>query len=146
MALKIKSAAEIAKKWGEVTPGRSNYYSIGAAAAGADWEAGAKAAGPTFKAAVSAGNIQQLYLGGIAKAGAAKYTRKVSDVGVGRFGSGVTAAVGDMQTGMEPMVNTISALTLPARGPRGDAGNINRVTAVATALHKARLTVRAAGA
>jgi len=146
VAIKTKSASEVARKWGEVTPGRSTYYEQGAAGAGGDWETNTANSGAAFKAAVSAGNIQQMFVGGVKKAGAAKYTRKVKDVGVARFGSGVSAAVADFQDGVTPMLDEISKITLPARAPRGDASNINRVTAIATALHKKRLQIRAAGA
>jgi hypothetical protein len=146
MAIKVKSVAEVAKKWAEVTPGRSAYYEAGASVAGAEWESGAVAAAASFKAAISAGNIQAMYAGGVKKAGAAKYNRKVKDVGVGRFGQGVTAAVPDYSTGVEPMLATIAAITLPARQPRGSAANLQRVSVIATELNKKRLALRAAGA
>ena len=146
MALKVKSADEIARKWGEVTPGRSTYYEAGAVPAGGDWETNTAASGVAYKAGVSAGNIQQLFVGGVKKAGGAKYSRKVKDVGVGRFGSGVAAAVADMKEGIAPFVETMAGLTLPARGARGDMANVNRVTAIMTANHKKRLQLRAAGA
>ena len=146
MAIKIASASEIAKKWGEVTPGRSAYYETGVKGAGTDWETNTKAASKTYKSAVSAGNIEQLFTGGVIKAGGAKYERKALGPGKDRFGPGISAAVTDMQSGMEPMVETIKGITLSARGPRGSAGNITRVTEVATALNKKRLQLRAAGA
>lgn len=146
MAVKIATAADIAKKWVDVTPGRSSYYEAGALAAGTDWVNGATAAASAYKSAVTAGNIGQMFAGGVKKAGADKYTRKVKDVGVGRFSSGVQAASTDMQSGMEPMVQTIASLTLTGRGPRGSTGNLIRVSEVATALNKKRLALRAAGA
>ncbi len=146
MAIKVKSAEEVSKKWGEVTPGRSTYYESGTATAGADWEANTKNAAAAFLAGVTAGNIKQMFVGGVAKAGAAKYTRKTKDVGVSRFGQGVTAAIGDMKDGVAPFLETMAGLTLPARGPRGDASNVNRVTAIMVANHKKRLQLRAAGA
>lgn len=146
MAIKVKSAADIAKKWTEVTPGRSGYYEAGAVGAGADWESGAAAAAAAFRAAVTAANIGNLFTGGIKKAGAEKYNRKVKDVGVGRFGPGVQAASGDMEKGMAPMVETIAGLTLTARAPRGSETNFARVREVGAALHKKRLSLRAAGA
>ena len=146
MAIKVKSAAEVAAKWSEVTPGRQAYYESGVKGAGADWEAGALAAAANFKAAVSAGNIDKMFSGGVKKAGAAKYTRKAVEVGVGRFSSGVTAGKVDYQSGIDPMLSTIASLTLPLRAPRGSESNLARVRAVATALHAKRLAERAAGA
>ena len=145
MAIKVKSAAEVAAKWAEQTPGRSAYYESGVKGAGADWESGTLAAAANFKAAVTAGNIDKMFSGGVKKAGAAKYTRKSVEVGVGRFSSGVTAGKVDYQSGIEPMLATIAGLTLPARAPRGSESNLARVRAVATALHAKRLAERAAG-
>jgi len=146
MAIKVKPVADVAKKWADVTPGRSAYYEANASVAGADWESGATAAVPAYKAAVTASNIGQMFAGGIKKAGAAKYNRKVKDVGAARFGQGVTAAVPDYQAGVEPYLAAIAALTQPARAPRGSASNIARVTQIATELNKKRLALRAAGA
>jgi len=142
---KIASAADIAAKWKEVTPGRSSYYESGAVGAGSDWEANAAAAAAAFKAAISAADIEQRFRGGIKRAGAAKYDRKVRDVGVGRFGPGVLAAAPDFQAGFEPYVSVIAATELPARKPRGDPGNIDRVRAISTALNKKRLALIGAG-
>ena len=146
MAIKVKSAADVAKKWGEQTPGRSAYYQAGVQGAGGDWESNTKAAAANYKAAVSAGNIDKLFSGGVANAGAAKYTRKATTVGVERFSSGVTAGIVDYQAGIDPMLQTIASVSLPARAPRGSESNLARVRAVATALHAKRLAMRAAGA
>jgi len=146
MAIKVKSATEVAQKWAEVTPGRSAYFESGVKGAGPDWEAQTLAAAANFKAAVSAGNIDKMFTGGVKKAGAAKYTRKSVEVGVGRFSSGVTAGKVDYQSGIEPMLATIAGVNLPARAPRGSESNLARVRVIAVALHAKRLAERAAGA
>jgi len=143
--IKVKSAADVAKKWGDVTPGRAAFYESGAVGAGDDWQKNTEAASAQFKAAVSASNIDQLYKGGVKKAGAEKYNRKVKDVGSARFSQGVTAGITDYQNGVDPMLATIAGITLPARQPRGSEANLARVREVATALHKKRLALRAAG-
>lgn len=145
MAVKVKPLSDVVKKWGDVTPGRSSYYESEASVAGEDWERGAAAASKAYRAAVQAGNIEALFTGGIKKAGAAKYNRKVKDVGVARFGPGITAALPDYESGVSPMLDTIRALTLTTRGPRGSDINYNRVKEVGTALAKKRLALRAAG-
>jgi hypothetical protein len=145
MAVKVKSAADVAAKWGEVTPGRSSYYQKGITGAGADWEKNTAAAAGNYKASVSAGNIDKVFSGGVKKAGGAKFERKALEVGVGRFGGGVSAAVSDYQSGIAPMLETIAGLTLTTRQPRGSAANLQRVAEIANALAKKRLSLRAAG-
>lgn len=113
--------------------------------AGGDWESGATAATKTYKAAVSAGDIDKRFSGGIKKAGAAKYNRKVKDVGVGRFGPGVSAAKSDMESNVAPYLTELGAIEVPERGPRGDAGNLERVRKIMDSLHKKRIAALAAG-
>lgn len=146
MATKVPSAAEVAKKWLEVTPGRAGFYEAKATVAGDEWERETSAAAAAFKAAMAAANIGAMFAGGVKKAGAAKYNRKVRDVGVARFGQGVQAAGPDYQAGMEPMLATIAAVTPPARAPRGSESNLARVRAYSVELNKKRLALRAAGA
>lgn len=145
MAVKTKSLAEVVSKWGDVTPGRSAYYEKGAVGAGSDWEKGATAAVQSYKAGVSAANIGALFTGGIKRAGAGKYDRKVKDIGVARFGPGVQAARSDFEQGVSPMLDTIAGLTLSARAPRGSESNLTRVREIAVALNKKRLALRTAG-
>jgi len=145
MAIKVKPLADVVKKWVEVTPLRSAYYETEASVAGADWEKGASAAGAAYKAGVSAPNIEKMFLGGVKRAGAEKYERKVKDVGVARFGPGVIAAQPDFSDGVAPMLATIAAITLPARQPRGALANYERVKAIGVELNKKRLALRAAG-
>lgn len=146
MATDVKSAAQVAEKWARVTAGRGADYEAGAVGAGAKQNQNAIAAQKAFVAGVTSGNIGAMYAGGLRKAGAAKYDRKVKDVGVSRFSTGVTAAQADMASGMEPMLATIAAVTPPARAPRGDTANQARSTVYQVALNKKRLALRSAGA
>jgi len=145
MPIKVKPLSDVVAKWVDVTPGRVSYYEKEASVAGDDWEKGASAASAAFKAAISAANIEAMFKGGIKKAGASKYNRKVKDVGVARFGPGVTAAAPDFESGVSPMLDEIARTTLPARAPRGSEANYARVRAIGVALNKKRLALRAAG-
>jgi len=145
MPIKVKPLADVVKKWVDVTPLRSGYYEAEAGIAGADWEKGATAAAAAYKAGVSSPNIEKMFTGGIRRAGAEKYERKVKAVGASRFGPGVLAAEKDFETGVGPMLDTIRGITLPARQPRGSLANFERVKAVGVELNKKRLALRAAG-
>jgi len=141
----IPSATDIATKWAEETPKRSTYYEKNTPGAGSKMEANAIAAAPNFKAAIQASNIDRRFAGGL-KGKGAKFTRKVNDVGVSRFGPGVTAAKADMETGMTPVVTDLQAIDLDPRKPRGDPGNYTgRSNRVGTELNKKRLARLAAG-
>jgi len=144
-AIRVKPVTEVADKWAEVTPGRATYYAKEAGAAGAEWESKTVAGAKAYKAAVTSANIESLFAGGVKKAGAAKFERKVKDVGADRFGPGVTAAKIDFSDNVAPFLDEISKITLDARQPRGSTANYGRVQAIGTALHKKRLALRAAG-
>lgn len=141
----VPSAEDSGKKWSEETPKRSGYYEIEASKSGPAWEAGALASAKAFKGAVQAADIDKRFQGGIKKAGAGKYERKVKDVGVARFGPGVTAAKADYQQNVAPYLAEIATVDLKERGPRGDAINYDRVSAIGNALHKKRIAALAAG-
>ena len=145
MPTRIASAAEIAQKWADVTPGRSAYYEAKAKVAGDDWEKGALASSKAFRAGVTAGNIEQRYLGGVRKAGAAKYNRKVADLGAARFSEGVRKGAVDYQSGFDPYVSVIAGVSPPAREPRGADANIERVRVYAKANAAKRLSLLGAG-
>jgi hypothetical protein len=143
--IKVSSAEEIGEKWGTVTPGRAGYYEAGAVGAGSDWEAGAISGSGAFKAGISAADIEKRFVGGIKRAGAAKYDRKVRDVGVGRFGTGVSAAIPDYKSGIGPYRDILDGMTIPDRKPRGDPANYAIVQTVGEALHRKRLAMLGAG-
>ena len=140
----VPSAENVAKKWSEETPRRATYYEANTPGSAAKWETNAKLAAVNFKAAVQAANIEALFRGGIAKAGAGKFERKVKALS-GRFGPGVSAAVDDMKTNVAPFLTEIAAVDLKERKPRGDASNYDRVKAIGDKLHAKRLALLAAG-
>lgn len=146
MTIKVKPTSDVAEKWRDVTPGRSAYYEKYAVPAGDTWAANTKAAAATFKQAIQAADIDKRFSGGVTRVGGAKYSRKVKDVGVSRFGPGVAAAAPDYETGVTPFLDEISKITLPPRKPRGDPANLDRVSIIAKALAAKRLQQRAAGA
>ena len=145
MPVAVKPLADIVKKYAEETPRRASYYEAGVRNPTKDWAASTQAAAANFKAAVQASDIGARFSGGVRKAGTAKQQRKAIDVGVARYGPGVTAGAADYGAGMAPMVETLASVNLPARKPRGDPANLDRVKVIADALSKRRLAISASG-
>lgn len=139
MAIRVKDLAGSAQRWSQRATGAASEYASEAAAAGDRWQTNTAGAASVYQQAVSAAGIIDRFRRGVQKAGAAKYTRKIADVGQARYSQGVQAATDDWRSGFEPFAATIAALTLPQRRPRGDPGNIERVRVVATALNTRRL-------
>ena len=142
--ISVKSASDIAKKWAEVTPGKAGYYAAEAPAAAAEWEANTVAAGGVYMAGIQVAGIQQRFVGGVKRAGAAKFSRKVTSVGAARYSPGVAAAKEDMAKGIADYVSVLEGLEIPDRGPRGSPANYAIVEKVGSALHAKRLAVLAA--
>ena len=143
--MKVPSATDTATKWSEEAPKRATYYEKNTPGAAAEWEADAIAAAGNYKAAVNAANIDKLFAGGIKRVGAEKFARKVKDVGVSRFGPGISAAKDDYEKSVAPFLGEIATVDIPGRKPRGDPSNYDRVDKIGTALHKKRLSLLAAG-
>ena len=142
--ISVKSATDIAKKWADVTGTKAGYYEAETPAAAARWEANTTAAGGTFKAGISVAGIERRFVGGVKRAGAAKFKRKVETVGVDRYSPGVSAAQEDMAKGFTDFQSVLAGLEIPDRGPRGSDANYAIVSVVGKALHAKRLAVLAA--
>jgi hypothetical protein len=137
----IKALDQISSKWARVTPQRTQDYSQGVSNPRRPWAASAAAAqgvwGAAVQQAVTAGSFSK----GVNKSGDANWQQKTLSKGPGRFAEGVAVGEGDFNAGFAPYHQVIAGLTLPPRGPKGSPQNLNRVTAIATALNKKRLGV-----
>lgn len=139
MAIKIKSASEIAKKWAAVTPARARQWEEEVRATPDEtWAGAAVASAPNYDAGVSEAIADGRFAKGI-EANRTKWKRKALAVGPARFGTGVRAAEPDMAAGFAPYRETIAALDLTPRGPRGSPGNYDRVRQIGEALHDTRV-------
>ena len=130
----IRSATDIAKKWGEVTPGRAAQYENGVKNPVRDYAANAQAANDAWKAGTQAAIQGDRFKRGVAKVGTAKWQERAAKLGPARYGPGVQAAVGDYESGFAPYREAIASAALPPRGPRRSPQNLQRVNAVVTAI------------
>jgi len=145
MAIKVKPIEASAAKFSRNAGGAGAEYAANAAAAANDWQTNTIASAQNYRQAVSAGGIEQRFSNGVRKAGSTRYAAKIAAVGQGRYTEGVGGAQADWSAGFGPFQSVIAGLTLPARRPRGDAGNLARVSAVANALHARRLAMLGSG-
>lgn len=134
----IKDLASIGRKFTEVTPQRSGEYETGVKNPRRDWAQATAAAEESYKAGVAQAAAAGRFGKGVRKAGTAKQQRGALDKGVSRFGPGVAVSGPAFQEGFGPYHQVISSTTLPPRFARRDPRNLARVSAVATALGKAK--------
>jgi len=145
VAIKVKPIDASTTKWSENAGRAAVEFGENAEAAAELWASNTAKAADTFHQAITAANVKERFRRGVTRAGAAKFARKIRDVGRDRFGPGVAAATDDYKTGAEPYFSTLSALTLSARKPRGDPANYNRVQEIGKALNAKRLALLGAG-
>lgn len=139
MAIQIKSVDVIAAKYASRGAAAGQDYATGVNNPRQDWQTATAAASSTYAAGVQQAISNNSFTKGVAAAGTDKWKRKASGVGAQRYGPGVTAAKQDYANGVGKFLGVISNLTLPPRGPKGDPGNIARVSMVAQALRAAKL-------
>ena len=144
-ALKVKPLEASAEKWRDNAGRAAEAYATEAEASAEAWARNTGASADNYGQAVAAAGTKERFRRGVQKAGAAKYARKIRDVGKDRFGPGVAAAEADYKAGAEPYMQTIAGLTLSGRKPRGDPGNYRRVEEVGKALNAKRLAMLGAG-
>lgn len=133
------TAQAIAKKWARVTPERTEDYEDGVRNPKRDWAQETAAAEDNYEEGVKKAITRKAFGKGVKKTGTAKQQQKSIEKGIPRFGEGVRVAENDMAAGMEPVVRTLTALTLPKRYAKGDPRNLERVKVVADALHKMKI-------
>jgi len=140
MAITVKPVAQVVDKWKTRAAQSANFYAAGTVGKGAAWQQGAQAAAGAWAQGVQNAVAANAFASGVSGASPASYDNGVKNKGVARWGPGVAASVDKYQNKMTSVLNAISGVTLPPRGPRGDAGNYGRVQAIGTVLHDLRRT------
>ena len=139
MALRVRTPQAAAQSFVTGVNGAAKSYADGVAGAGQAWHDAAMASSDTYAQGVQAAISDGRFAKGVQKAGAQRFVDKATKVGAGRFTTGAAAAVQDYQTGVQPYLDVIAAQNLPPRRPKGDPGNINRVSQIAAALRAKKL-------
>jgi len=125
----IKSLSAIREKWNRVTPGRSEDYKLGIKNPRRDWEASTLAGETNWKTGVDQAAAKGLFPKGVKAAGTEKWKDHSLKKGPTRFIEGVGYAGPDFEKGYDPYHAAYERLTLPARWPRRDPRNLERVRA-----------------
>lgn len=135
----IKSLDRIVKKWQSVTPQRTAEYQDGIQNPRADWQQQTVNATANYEKGIQASIANKSFAKGVAKRGTAGWQQKTLAKGPIRWAQGVQVSASDYQEGFAKYHAVLSSLTLPPRGAKGDPANIQRVAAVANALHNAKV-------
>lgn len=134
-AIPVISASAAAEKWARRAAGATQDYTNGVANPSVDWATATRASEENYKTAVIAAANAGRFGKGVQSAGSEKQKRMSVEKGGARWAPGISASQDAFGSGIARVLSTVSSLTLPPRGVKGDPRNLQRVTVVANALH-----------
>lgn len=134
----IRSIEQIATKFANVTPGRSEDYRIGVENPRRDWAQATVAAEGAYQDGVTKAITQKRFGKGVKAAGTAAWQQGAIEKGVTRWGPGVTLAKDKYARNFQKYRDVIERTQLPPRFARRDPRNLARVAAMANALAQAK--------
>lgn len=139
MAINIKPIATITQKYVSRASGAGQAYVDGINNPKQDWAQSTAGSAQAWAAGVQSAITDGRFVNGVNAAGDAKWSSQSINVGASRYPGGITSGQQRYQQGIQPFLQALANLNLPPRGPKGDPSNINRVTAVNTALRNLKL-------
>ena len=130
----IRPIDQASEKWATRAAMATPDYERGVMNPRADWASQTVAAENNYKAAVTEAAAKGRFGAGVKKAGTERWKTGAAIKGTQRYAPGVQVGKGDWQAGFGPYHAAISAVVLPARGPRGAPANFQRVQVIGAAL------------
>lgn len=134
----IRSIEHIAKKWADVTPGRTADYEAGVQNPRRDWGVATAAAEGAYEMGVQQAIAKKRFGKGVKLAGSETWQRGAIEKGTQRWGPGVALAQDKYGRNFAPYRDAIERATLPPRYAKRDPRNLERVKAVVNALTAAK--------
>jgi hypothetical protein len=138
MAIVIKPMSTILQNWQTRSAAATSAYQSGVQNTQKDWAQLTAASATNWSAGVSSAAANGMFAKGVNAAGTQKWKANSLSLGVVRYPQGVQspAAATAFTNGFGPIAQVIAGLTIPARLPTGDPGNLQRVSIIDAALHQ----------
>jgi len=140
MATTVKDISAIASKWSQRANAAGADYTNGVKATTKDWAGLTAASAPAWEAGVQTAVSNKRFAKGVQAAGTSTWQQAASTTGAQRYPQGVSNAGPAYTNGFQPYLQVIAGVTPPPRQPRGNPGNLQRVSAYADALHAKKLS------
>jgi hypothetical protein len=135
----MKVRKNYAQRWSRKAGAAQTDYAEGVADPRADWHDATVAAESAYTQGLQQSLGQKRWTKGVSAAGTEWWQARAKQVGGGRYVEGVGYGQQQYIEGVTPYLDKIQSLTLPPRGPKGAPQNIQRVAAIATALHNLKV-------
>lgn len=139
MAVSTKDIGTIATKWSARAQAAGPDYTAGVKTTQKDWAALTSAAADSWGAGVSQAVSDGRFAKRVVAAGSDKWRTNASTKGAQRYPSGVASGGPAYSAGFAPYLAVIQNVQLPARSPAGSPNNIQRVTAITSALRAKKI-------
>lgn len=133
-AAKVPPINDVAAKFARNAQNAQPDYEAGVKNPSVSWATASGAAQGSYEAGVQQAITRKAYGKGVAAAGDARWSKGAVEKGPVRYAQGVGLAQGDYAARMAPVLDVISRVDLPPRGPRGSAANLARMTPIPQAL------------
>jgi len=134
--VKVKPVDVVVNKWKTRASVATEDYKYGVQNPKQSWQKAAEAAFEAWQSGVQEAIADKRFVGGVRRAGDAKWAKKALEVGASRYAPGITAAAEDYRNAMGEVLKVIESISLPPRGARGSATNYERVKIIGDTLHK----------
>lgn len=135
-----KDISTITSKWSNRAQAAAPDYTAGVTSTTKDWAANTSASADAWQQGVTQAAANGRFAKGANAAGTDKWRNAAKTKGAQRFAQGVAAGAAAYNAGFTPFLAVIQNTQLPPRSPRGSPNNIQRVTALAAALHAKKIS------
>lgn len=138
MAITVPPVSQVVADWKAGAAGATTKYATNTAAASNAYQSGVAGANANYVQAVTEAASAGRWQRGTENKGGF-YATRASTIGAQRWSPGINASEQQYQAAMQRNLSIIGGLTLPPALPRGNPGNLQRVSIIDEALHAARL-------
>ncbi len=135
---KTVGGSRVCNRWKKNTAASGKDYEDGIRNPKRSWGKATCEAGDCYKAGVDKAHSQGAFRKGVKRAGNKGWKIPTIIKGPGRFAQGVSRGGQDYHAGFAPYFKVIRRTNLPARFAKRDPRNINRCSAMAAALGRAK--------
>lgn len=119
--------------------GMTDRYVQGVETTTKNWQAETLKAEAAWKQGTAEAAAKGLFRKGVGRVTNEEWRSKAVLLGGERYSGGIEAGKEKYAREIQPFLNVLKGISLKPRGPRGAAGNYERVKQIGTALHTARL-------
>lgn len=136
---KVPDISRVVSKWTTNAGNAGPSYVEGVQNPREDWQQATLKAADNYKQGVTKAAADGRFAKGVQRVSTDSQIQASVQKGQTRYSSGIALASNDFASGIKPVLDVIASTALPAKGPKGDAKNIQRVAVLAAAQNAAKL-------